>query len=139
MLKVVIDTNVFVSSFYGGKPRKIIDLWKKGELTVGLSNPIIEEYIFVLKRFGQKDVKNLKELLSLFKLTYNSLYIANPPHLNIEIEDEDDKKFIECAVALNCEYIISGDKHLLNLKNYYEIKILSPNEFLDLYQQIKNI
>ncbi len=130
MLKVVIDTNVFVSSFFGGNPKKIIDLWKKGKIIIGLSQPIVEEYIFVLKKFGQKNEENLKELLKLFKYTYNSLFIANPPCLNIKIEDEDDKKFIECAVALDCEYIISGDKHLLNLKKYYNIQILSPAEFL---------
>ena len=130
MIKVVIDTNIFVSSFYGGKPRKIIDLWKKGQLIIGLSNAIIEEYIFVLKRFGQKDETNFKSLINLFKTTYNSLYIANPPHLNIKIDDEDDKKFIECAVALDFNYIISGDKHLLKIKNYHNIRILSADEFL---------
>ena len=136
MLKVVIDTNVFVSSFYGGKPRKIIDLWKEGKIIIGLSNPIIEEYILVLKRFGQKDERNLEELINLFKSTYNSIYIANPPELNIEIEDKDDKKFIECAVALECKYIISGDKHLLKLKNYYDVKILSPDEFLKISEKL---
>ncbi len=67
MLKVVIDTNVFVSSFFGGNPKKIIDLWKKGKIIIGLSQPIVEEYIFVLKKFGQKNEENLKELLKLFK------------------------------------------------------------------------
>lgn len=48
----VVDTNVFVSSFFGGNPRKVIDLWKTGELTLCLSTPIVDEYVAVLRRLG---------------------------------------------------------------------------------------
>jgi putative PIN family toxin of toxin-antitoxin system len=57
MLKVVIDTNVFISSFFGGVPREIINLWKKGEIVLCLSQEIIEEYLEVLNRLGLKDKK----------------------------------------------------------------------------------
>jgi len=96
----------------------------------------MEEYKLVLKRFGQKNEANLKKLLNLFKSTYNSLYIAYPPNLNIEGEDRDDKKFIECAVALSCEYILSGDNHVLKFKNYYDIKIISPNQFFKKFKKL---
>ena len=45
MIKVVIDTNVFISSFFGGNPKKIIDLWKKGEIKLCLSREIVNEYV----------------------------------------------------------------------------------------------
>lgn len=41
-MRVVVDTNIFVSSFFGGKPRKIIDLWKIGEITLCVSSPILK-------------------------------------------------------------------------------------------------
>lgn len=72
-MKVVIDTNVFVSSFFGGNPKKIIDLWKNGFIQLCLSQEILDEYIKVLIRFGLKDEKELEELLSLFKDNYNLL------------------------------------------------------------------
>ncbi len=54
-MKVVIDTNIFVSSFFGGNPRKIIDLWKKGNISLCLSKDILDEYVDVLQRVGLKD------------------------------------------------------------------------------------
>ncbi|MCD6397423.1 MAG: PIN domain-containing protein, partial [Spirochaetaceae bacterium] len=55
MLKVVIDTNIFVSSFFGGVPREIINYWKVGKITLCLSQSIIEEYLEVLNRLGLKN------------------------------------------------------------------------------------
>ncbi len=66
MIKVVLDTNVFVSSFFGGSPRRIVDLWKTGEIALCLSRPIIDEYIEVLRRLGLQDERELEELLELF-------------------------------------------------------------------------
>lgn len=129
MSRVVIDTNVFVSSFFGGNPRKIIDLWKNGAITLCLSRPIVEEYVEVLKRLGLREAE-LEELLRLFARGFNSLYAAKTPALDIVRDDPDDNKFIECAVALHCKVIISGDKHLLAVQDYMGIKIVSPREFL---------
>jgi len=130
MIKVVIDTNVFVSSFFGGNPRRIIDLWKTGEIKFCLSPKIVDEYIEVLSRLGLQDEKELEELLNLFAKGFNIIFTAETPTLEIVKEDPNDNKFIECAVALKCTYIISGDRHLLKIKNYMGIKILNPKNFL---------
>ena len=50
--------------------------------------------------------------------------------LQAVLDDPDDDKFIECAVSCGADLIISGDKHLLNMKEYYGIKILRASEFL---------
>ena len=50
-------------------------------------------------------------------------------------DDPDDDKFIECAVSGNADYIISGDQHLLQLKEYSGIKILNASEFLELVNE----
>ena len=75
-MKVVIDTNVFVSSFFGGVPRQIIDLWKQGNITLCLSQPIVDEYLEVLNRLGLKDQDQINSLTALFAESYNAVYTA---------------------------------------------------------------
>jgi len=127
VIKVVIDTNVFVSSFFGGNPRKVITLWKTGAVTLCLSKPIIGEYIEVLQRLGLQDEKELGELLGLFARGFHSVFTANTPKLYVVEDDPDDNKFIECAVALKADFIISGDKALTAIQDYMGIKIINPN------------
>lgn len=134
MNKAVIDTNVFISSFFGGIPREIIDLWKEGRIIICLSKAIIEEYVKVLNRLGIGDVE-IKKLISLFSEGYNSIFTTSTPKLDIVKDDPDDNKFIECAVALDCNIIISGDKHLLNIKKYFDIEIFSPRAFVEKYTE----
>ena len=130
MTRVVVDTNVFVSSFFGGNPRKIIDLWKTGEIVLCLSRPIVDEYVEVLSRLGLQNEGELKELLDIFAKGLNVLFSATTPSLNVIEEDPDDNKFIECAVALKSSYIISGDKHLKSIGDYMGVHIVTPTEFL---------
>lgn len=140
MLKVVIDTNVFISSFFGGIPREIINLWKDGQIVLCLSQGIVEEYIEVLNRLGLKDKNEIARLIKLFAEGYHSVFTARTPKLLIvkdDPDDPDDNKFIECAVALDCKIIVSGDKHLKRVKKYIDIKILSPKEFMALQTDIQ--
>ena len=133
MIKVVLDTNIFVSSFFGGNPRKIISLWEFGEIMLCLSRPIVDEYVEVLRRMGLQDEKELGELLGLFAAGANVVFTAKTPELQVVADDPDDDKFIECAVASKCKTIISGDKHLLKLTGYNGIDILKPRQFVDSY------
>ena len=137
MIRVVVDTNIFISSFFGGNPRKIIDLWKSGQIILCLSRPIIDEYADVLRRMGLQNERELEELLSLFAHGFNVLFTAKTPNLNVVEKDPDDDKFIECAVALNSKFIVSGDKGLREIKDYMGIKIKSPKQFLDDYSKLK--
>lgn len=132
-MKVVIDTNIFVSSFFGGNPRKIIDLWKNEKITICLSNAILDEYIDVLRRIGIKDEYELEELLSLFSNGFNILFTTKTPKIKIIKDDPDDDKFIECAVASKADAIITGDGEVLAIKKYMAIKILTPQQFLEIY------
>ncbi len=132
-MRVVIDTNVFISSFFGGNPRKIIDLWKDEKIILCLSKDILDEYFKVLTRFGLEEEKELGELLNLFSRGFNIVFTSQTPEIDI-VEDPDDNKFIECAVALKAEVIITGDKTLESLKDYMGIKILAPAMFLRDYK-----
>ena len=137
MIKVVFDTNVFVSSFFGGNPRKVVNLWKTGEVTLCLSRPIIDEYIEVLRRLGLQDEKELGELLGLFARGFHVVFTAKTHELHVVDDDPDDNKFIECAVALKAEYIITGDKALTSIQNYMGINIVSPKDFILIHRQMK--
>jgi putative PIN family toxin of toxin-antitoxin system len=129
-MKAVVDTNVFVSSFFGGNPRKVIDLWKTGEVILFLSPAIVEEYTAVLRRLDLEGEDELGELLDLFARGFHILFAAATPELHIVRADPADDKFIECAVALAAKVIITGDKALRDIGTYMGIKILSPQEFL---------
>ena len=115
-MKVVLDTNIFVSSFFGGNPREIVDLWKTGDITLCISKSIIEEYVEVLRRLGLQDEHELDELLGLFAHGFHVIFAARTPKLHIVERDPADNKFIECAVALKADYVVSGDKHLTEIR-----------------------
>ena len=133
MTRVVIDTNVFVSSFFDGKPKEIIDLWKSGDIYLCISQDILEEYIGVLTRLGLQDEREIEELLDIFARNYHTVFTAETPKLATIVEkDPDDDKFIECAVALGAKYVISGGKALLGVGKYINILILSPADFLQI-------
>ena len=122
---------------FSGNPRKIVDLWKNGEITLCLSKTITDEYIEVLKRLGLQNENELEELLNLFARGFNVIFTAKTPELDVVKEDPDDDKFIECAVALNTKYIITGDKALTSIQNYMGIAILNPKDFLIIYENLK--
>ena len=134
-MKVVIDTNVFVSSFFGGNPRKIIDLWKDDKITLCLSRAILDEYVDVLCRIGLKNESELKELLSLFSKGFNILFVIKTPKIQIIKNDPDDDKFVECAMALKADVVITGDREVLAVKEYAGIRILTPQQFLANYRE----
>jgi uncharacterized protein len=135
VIRVVLDTNVFVSSFFGGNPRKIIELWKSGDIVLCLSRPIVDEYIAVLRRLGLRNENELGELLDLFAQGFHVVFTAETPKLPVVEKDPDDDKFIECAVALKAEWVITGDKALAAVQDYMSIKIVSPKDFLNTIQR----
>jgi putative PIN family toxin of toxin-antitoxin system len=132
--KLVIDTNIFISSFFNneGNPKKIIDLWKTGQIILCISEKILEEYIEVLIRLGLEREKELSEIIYLFGNSTNLLCQPVISEIKIITEDPKDNMFLECAIANDADYIISGDIHLLALESYKNIMTLSPVSFLQL-------
>jgi len=127
-VRVVLDTNVLISGiFFSGLPFKILTHWRKGNFTAVISEPIILEYTRVVEEISAKFPQiDIHEILELFILNSEIVDIGD---LKItECEDPDDNKFLECAIAGNCDIIVSGDKHLLKLRAYQGIEILKPRE-----------
>jgi len=134
LIKVVIDTNIYISAiFWGGKPRKIIDLGRDGKVLILTSSDITKEIAEKLQTRFKLDKEEVRQIL----LDLSSFTI--PIHVTRQIQavydDPDDDKFIECAVSGNADYIVSGDRHLLQLKEYSDIKILKASEFLGLVNE----
>ncbi|MBI5675165.1 MAG: putative toxin-antitoxin system toxin component, PIN family [Nitrospirae bacterium] len=133
-MRAAVDTNVFVSSFFGGIPLKVIENWFSGRLTLCVSKPVLKEYFDVLSRFEFEDESLLYRLMSAFEKNFNLVFVNNPKEELWVKEDPADNKFIACAIALKAEYIVSGDIHLKKLKNIGKIKIVSPAKMLDLLE-----
>jgi putative PIN family toxin of toxin-antitoxin system len=132
MKSVVIDTNVIVSALlFGGKPGKLIQLWKAGQIQPLISKEITEEYLRVLAypKFNLSE-NDIGFLLNHEILPYFKAVKIKPGRWKTTIEDDpSDDMFIRCAVSGICKIIISGDRHLLDLKTYGKIRILAVSLF----------
>ena len=130
--KIVIDTNIYISAiFWGGKPRSVVDLGRNGQVSIFTSSQIEKEINKKLKtKFGLSDEEVAQILLDFSTFT---LPIKASRKITVIDDDPDDDKFIECAVASRAGFIVSGDKHLLNLKEYKGIKIMKAADFLSLF------
>jgi len=129
--RIVIDTNIYISAiFWGGKPRAIVDLGRSGQVLIFTSLEIQAEIERKLRtKFGLSDQEAAQILLDFS--TFTKL-ISTSQRITVIEDDPDDDKFIECAVSSRSIFIVSGDKHLLNLKSYDDIKILKASDFLSI-------
>ena len=130
--KVVIDTNVFISGLiFTGKPSEVLELFIKGEIEVYISPFILKELERILRKKFEWNEKQLQKILD--KIKKKAVIVQAETKISIIKAKEDDNRILECGVDGKVQYIISGDKrHILPLKNFRGIKILSPSEFLGL-------
>lgn len=129
-IKAVIDTNVLISSLWGGKPQRIIEIWDKNEIFVLVSQQILDEYFEVLNRFDLTE-EDIEDITILFANPNKTILIEPGIKLNVIETDVDDNKFLECAKSGNADYIISGDRHLLDLGTFEDIEIVAVTKFLE--------
>jgi len=132
-MKVVLDTNVFISSvFFGGQPGKILAAWRDGKIMLVLSTEILEEYIEVLHRL--ETLYPPVEAGPVIELILAGSEIITAPPLEKPISsDPDDDKFIACALASKARVIISGGKHLLSVDGFKGLEIVKPSEYVKKY------
>lgn len=130
MLRVVVDTNVYIPAiFWGGKPRHVIDLGRDGKIQIFTSEDIEQEILDkLMTKFGMNS-DDAGRVMADFS-TFTKL-IRVSRRIHVVKDDPDDDKFIECAVECNAEFIISGDKHLLNMRKYEGIDIMNAATFLE--------
>ena len=132
MIKAILDTNVVISAIiFGGKPRRVLNLAIEGKISLFFSEPMFEEIRKILG--GRKFRFTASQLLAVEReLEAISGTVYPDKSIKIVKDDPDDDVFIECALAADADYIVSGDKHLLDLKRYGNIKIVNAAEFIEL-------
>lgn len=132
-MKIVIDTNVFISGiFFSVPPFQILEAWRDDKVQVIISPQIMDEYRRVAEIISkERPIIELTKIIDF--LILKSEFIDAPALSESVCDDSDDDKFLACALASGSKLIVSGDKHLLNLTGYREIEVLKPKAFLDKY------
>ena len=129
-MRVILDTNVFVSGvFFSGPPYRILEAWRGGKLQLVASQEILEEYQRVGETLAEQfPGVNLQPIIDL--VTTNAEVFPNQVLPESVCEDPDDDKFIACTLASRCKVIVSGDRHLLKVSGFGGIKVMRPRQFM---------
>ncbi len=132
-MKVILDTNVFVSGvFFGGPPYRILEAWRDAKIQLVVSQEILDEYRRIgenlAEQFPSVDLEPILELVIMGAEMFSVQNLREPV-----CKDPDDDKFLACALASKCKVIVSGDKNLLKVSGFRGIKVIRPRNFVDEY------
>ncbi len=133
LIRAVIDTNVFVSAvLFKGRTSVLVDCWRTGKFEFLLSKGILEEYVHVLSHTKFKLTESeihfiLNEILLPFVTIVRSKEMRAP-----ELRDPKDLPFLACALGANADYLVTGDRDLLEYhdREQHRVKIISTGDFL---------
>ena len=129
-MKAVFDTNIFVSALAipGGQAERAIESVIDARVSLCISKEIIHEVLGVL---AGKFSKGPEELARTAVFLSELAELVVPRKKLTVFEDEPDNRILECAVTGHADVIVTGDRAMLDLKKYQEIRILSLRQFLD--------
>lgn len=132
-MRVTLDTNIVVSAaLWGGKPRQVLDAGRDGVCELYTTPVLLAELESILGRerfqiqfllvgFTPKDL--IEEFVGF-------AIVIDAPSIEPTVRDPDDDAVLACAVASESDFIVSGDKDLLDLNEYRGVRILTAREFL---------
>ena len=131
---VVLDTNVIISALLAaeGKPAELMERWENGEFDVAVSGVLLDELGRALKypKVAKRLSYSSQAVQSFLNAYLTAVILIHPDvRLNVIDADPDDNRVLECAVTAGAAVLITGDGHLLALKSYEGIEILTPAEF----------
>ena len=130
MIGITADSNIWVSAFnFGGIPRRLIDMADVGLIRIDISDDIIDEVLRVLRLKFEWPEESLAEA----KTQMNEIGHLVTPKRKVDAvtEDPTDNRILECAVAGASDYLVTGDNHLLKLRQFAGTKILKAADFLN--------
>ena len=130
-MKLVLDTNIYISAFYwGGNSQKIIDRISEGIDELYISDQIINEISEVMAR---PKFQTNKEIINGYVKTIlkSSKKVFVEGNVKGVCRDKDDDDKLECALICEADFIITGDEDLLIMKNYENVKIITQREYLE--------
>jgi len=128
-MKVVFDTNIFISAFIipGSQAENAVLKIIEGRDVLLLSKGILDELLTVLSTKFSRD----KEEISRVAVILSEIAEWVVPSEKIKVlNDDPDNRILECAVSGNADVIVTGDKQLLRLRGYEKTKIISLKEYL---------
>lgn len=130
MLRVTADTNIYISALqFGGQPLRLLELARDEKIVLTTSPVILREIAEVLRdkfKRSDDDIEQAMQHLSRIAET-----VIPSQRINAVTNDPDDNAIIECAVAAEANFIVSGDRHLLSLAQYGGIQIMKVADFLE--------
>ena len=133
MRRIVLDTNCLLQSLPSKSPyHKIWADVLRGEISLCVNTEILDEYEEILsQKINSEVATNVVEAIArLHTTTYQEIFV----HFGLIQDDEDDNKFVDCAVSASASYIVTNDKHYNILKNlpWPKITVVSIQEFMNL-------
>jgi putative PIN family toxin of toxin-antitoxin system len=136
-MKVVFDTNVLIAAFItDGLCSKILFRAKRGEFELYLCPSILNEFQEKLRNKIGADPTETREAISLIR---EAACVKMPEKAAIKVHkvcrDPDDDEILACAVAMEADYLVTGDSDLQEIKNYGSVKIISPRSFEMLFEE----
>ena len=134
-LRVTFDTNIFISAIlFGGNPRQCLELAREGVIELVVSKAILLE---LAGKMGNKFLWEEAAVESLIEGIAGFAKIIIPEEqLDIIKEENADNRILECAISAKADFIVSGDKkHLLSLKKFRGIEIISARQFLEVFNK----
>lgn len=133
---MVFDTSVWISALlWVGLPHRILQLACEGRITLCMTLPLLQELSEVLLRpkfapiLARRNTNVTELIIGVAALVE---FHEPSPITGVILEDPDDDAVIACAVASKARWIVSGDEHLLRLRDFQGIRIGSPCDFLSL-------
>ncbi|MBV6452548.1 MAG: hypothetical protein MHPDNHAH_03306 [Anaerolineales bacterium] len=130
MTRVVLDTNVIVSSALGRTLARIFEKWNEGKFIVIVTSDIVSEYFDVINRPKFKLTQTTIDRIGRYIYQFSEFVLPEEQVWEVKA-DPTDNKFLEAAIAGKADFIISGDKHLLDLKEFRSIPIITALEFMN--------
>ncbi|MBI2232760.1 MAG: putative toxin-antitoxin system toxin component, PIN family [Candidatus Aenigmarchaeota archaeon] len=128
--KATLDTNILVSSLgWKGPPHKAFSKIISGEVEMVISDEQFSELSEVLDYAKLEFTEEQKDRFKALILEV-ATFVKPVEKIDAVKDDPDDNMILECAVAGSVDYIVSGDQHLLNLKRFRGIKIVTAKQFL---------
>jgi putative PIN family toxin of toxin-antitoxin system len=129
-MRVVLDTNVLMSGiFFAGPPARILAAWAEGRFDLLATVEVLTEYRRVANRLTKKYPSI--EVAPVLDLIIRECRIVEPFPVPVEAcDDEDDVKFLACAISGEATCIVSGDRALLRASGYEGIEVLTPRSFM---------
>jgi len=137
MLRVVLDTNIFVSSLLvkAGLPAQLLDAWRARRYLLITSEAILAEiratlsYPRIRRKYNITD-EDVEQLCVL--LLRDALLVPGATDVAGAIPaDPSDEKILACAVDGRADFIVSGNLHLLDLRQYRGIVISNARQFME--------